>query len=216
VELETGTLRGATGYRCVNVLDDMALSDEALEAWLAVKINRRPLVRTMSALEGFVTAAVIGPTYIDPQYWICPAMGLRFDVLGRGSEIEQAAFASVARVHNHVNETLSGTPEDYAARFATKANGNVDPHPWCQGFYAAMNLNMKDWKPLLNQSNIHHSLLLPILIYCVDTKGHPVLGKLRPGPETVHFLEHEAHQDIAKVVPTLRELHQSSRYSDLK
>ena len=57
-------------------LDEMALSDEALEAWLAVKINRRPLVRTMSALDGFVTAAVTGPAFPDPQYWMCPLLGL--------------------------------------------------------------------------------------------------------------------------------------------
>jgi uncharacterized protein len=193
----------------------MALSDEALEAWLAVKINRRPLVRTMSALEGFVTAAVTGPAYIDPQYWICPATGLRLDVLANGSDTEQAVFASVARVHNYVNEMLSGTPEVYAPRFATKPNGNIDPRPWCQGFYAAMNLNMKDWRPLLNLGNINHGLLLPILIYCVDKKGHPVLGKPRPGPETAHFIEHEAYHDIAQVVPELKVLHQSSRYDGL-
>lgn len=197
----------------MSALDEIALSDEALEAWLAVKVNRRPLVRTMSALEGFVTAAVTGPVYIDPQYWICPAMGLPLDVLANGSDVEQAVFASVARVYNHVNEMLV---QDFAPRFATKANGNIDPRPWCQAFYAAMHLNMKDWKPLLNPSNISHGLLLPVLIYCVDKKGNPVLGKPRPGPETAHFIEHEAYQDIAVVIPALKELHQTSRYGDLK
>lgn len=50
-------------------------------------------------------------------------------------------------------------------------------------------------------------LLLPILIYCVDKKGRPVLGKPRPAPETAHFIEHEACKDISLVVPALRELH---------
>jgi uncharacterized protein len=200
----------------VSELDEMALPDEALEAWLAVKINRRPLVRTMSALEGFVTAAVTGPAFPDPQYWMCPLLGLPFDVLANGTYIEQAAFASVALVHNHVNETLFNTPQDYAPRFTTKPNGNVDPRPWCQGFYAAMNLNMKDWKPLLNQGNVNHGLLLPILIYCVDKKGHPVLGKPRPGPETAHFIEHEAYKDIAMVVPALNELHKTKWYDDVE
>jgi hypothetical protein len=57
----------------VSGFDKLALSDEALEAWLAVKVNRRPLVRTMSALDGFATAALTGPPFPDPQYWICPA-----------------------------------------------------------------------------------------------------------------------------------------------
>ena len=195
----------------MSLLDEIALSDDALEAWLAVKVNRRPLVRTMSALEGFVTAAVTCPVYIDPQHWICPAMGLPLDVLHNGTDVEQAVFASVARVHNHVNEMLV---HDFAPRFATKANGNIDPRPWCHGFYAAMQLNKKDWKPLLDLGNVNHGLLLPILIYCVDKKGNPVLGKPRPGPETAHFIEHEAYLDIALVIPALKELNNGSRYGN--
>lgn len=191
--------------------DEIALPDEALEAWLAVKTNRRPLVRTMSALEGFVTAAVTGPPFRDPQYWICPAVGLPFDVLTNGTDIELAVFAAVAKIHNRINETFFNRPHEYAPQFAVKPDGGIDPRPWCQGFYAAMNLNMKDWKPLLNRSNIHHGLLLPILIYCVDKKGLPVLGKPRPGPETDRFLENEAYLDIALVVPAVKELHDPIR-----
>ena len=192
--------------------DKLALPDEALEAWLAVKVNRRPLVRTMSALDGFATAALTGPPFPDPQYWICPAVGLPYDVLTNGTELELAVFASVAVVHNRINETFFNRPHEYAPQFAVKADGGIDPRPWCQGFYAAMNLNMKDWKPLLNRSNIHHGLLLPILIYCVDKKGLPVLGKPRPGPETAHFIENEAYLDISAVVPAIKEIHDPIRY----
>ncbi|ESX09205.1 hypothetical protein [Mesorhizobium sp. LSJC264A00] len=59
---------------------------------------------------------------------------------------------------------------------------------------AAINLNIKKWKSLLDLDNPNHGLLLPILIYCVDKKGRPVLGKPRPGPETAHFIEHEAYK----------------------
>ncbi|MER8640423.1 hypothetical protein [Mesorhizobium sp. M1365] len=34
-----------------------------------------------------------------------------------------------------------------------------------------------------------------------------MLGKTRPGPETAHFIEHEAYKDISVVIPALRELH---------
>jgi uncharacterized protein len=211
VELETSSASAADGHRGVSGFDEIALSDEALEAWLAVKINRRPLVRTISALEGFATAALTGPPFPDPQYWICPAVGLPFDVLSNGMDTELAVFAAVAMVHNRINETFFNRPHEYAPQFAVKANGGIDPRPWCQGFYAAMNLNMKDWKPLLNRSNIHHGLLLPILIYCVDKKGLPVLGKPRSGPETERFLESEAYLDIPIVVPAIKELHDPMR-----
>ncbi|TIQ26188.1 MAG: UPF0149 family protein [Mesorhizobium sp.] len=190
----------------MSALDAMALSDEALEAWMAAKTNR-PLVRTMSALDGFVTAAVTGPRYPDPQDWMCPLMGLPRDVLTKGSATDHAVFASVARIHNRINETLFDRPQDYAPRFATKPSGGIDPRPWCQGFYAAMSLNIKSWKRLLDLDNPNHGLLLPILIHCVDKKGRPVLGKPRPGPETAHFIEYEAYKDISLVIPALRELH---------
>ncbi|TIV91355.1 MAG: UPF0149 family protein, partial [Mesorhizobium sp.] len=67
----------------MSALDDMALSDEALEAWMAAKTNPRPLVRTMSALDGFVTASVTGPRFADPQDWMCPVMGLPRDILAK-------------------------------------------------------------------------------------------------------------------------------------
>jgi hypothetical protein len=95
--VELATYRSAIyAHGRMSAIEDIALSDEALEAWLAVKTNRRPLVRTMSALDGFVTAAVIGPPFPDPQYWICPAMGLPYDVLANGTELEHAVFASVS------------------------------------------------------------------------------------------------------------------------
>jgi len=212
VELEACSANTAYGLGRVSGFDKLALPDEALEAWLAVKVNRRPLVRTMSALDGFATAALTGPPFPDPQYWICPAVGLPYDVLTNGTDLELAVFASVAVVHNRINETFFNRPNEYAPQFAVKADGGIDPRPWCQGFYAAMNLNMKDWKPILNRGNIHHGLLLPILIYCVDKKGLPVLGKPRPGPETAHFIENEAYLDISAVVPAIKEIHDPIRY----
>ncbi|WP_245303377.1 UPF0149 family protein [Mesorhizobium loti] len=203
--------RDAAPVGGMSALDATALSDEALEAWMAAKTNR-PLVRTISALDGFVTAAVTGPRYPDPQDWMCPLMGLRRDVVAKGSAADHAVFASVARIHNRINETLFDRPQDYAPRFATKPSGGIDPRPWCQGFYAAINLNIKKWKSLLDLNNPNHGLLLPILIYCVDKKGRPVLGKPRPGPETARFIEHEAYKDIALVIPALRELHYVTRY----
>ena len=36
-----------------------------------------------------------------------------------------------------------------------KPNGEVDPRPWCRGFYAAMRLRMSDWAPLLDTSDVN-------------------------------------------------------------
>lgn len=69
--------RDAAPLGGMSAIDDMALSDEALEAWMAAKTNPRPLLRTMSALDGFVTGAVTGPRFADPagcaRSWGCRA-----------------------------------------------------------------------------------------------------------------------------------------------
>ncbi|MDX8496093.1 hypothetical protein RFN29_31620 [Mesorhizobium sp. VK22B] len=49
--------------------------DELMRNWMAAKTNPRPLVRTMSALDGFVTAAFTEPRFADPQDWM-PAHGI--------------------------------------------------------------------------------------------------------------------------------------------
>ena len=196
----------------MSALDDLALSDDKLEAWLARKRGQAPLVRSISALEGFVTAVAAGPSFADPQLWICPCLGMRWDVMRRGSHRDHAVIASVARIYNRVVDLLGNAPQAFAPRFATKADGNVDPRPWCQGFYAAMQLNLDGWQPLLDINNPQHGLLLPILAYCVDDAGRPVLGAPRPGAETEHFFEYEGHKDIAPVVVALRDLHRITRY----
>ncbi|WP_292725031.1 hypothetical protein [Mesorhizobium sp.] len=76
-----------------------------------------------------------------------------------------------------------------------------------------MNLNIKSWRRLLDLDNPNPTACC-CRIYCVDKKGKPVLGKPRPGPETAHFIEHEAYKDIALVIPALRELHYVTRYDD--
>ena len=44
-------------------------------------------------------------------------------------------------------------------------------------------------------NRIDHGLLLPILLYCTDPLGRPMLGPPREGPETEQFLR-TAYQDL--------------------
>ncbi|MEK9281071.1 YecA family protein [Bradyrhizobium sp. ISRA442] len=81
-----------------------------------------------------------------------------------------------------------------------EANGDIDPRPWCQGFYAAMRLRLSAWAPLLDASNVNHGLLLPILLHCRDDHGRPLLG---PPRETMNFLRN-AYADIPAALEALR------------
>jgi hypothetical protein len=85
--------------------------------------------------------------------------------------------------HNEISNTLSTTPDQFRPMHRRKPNGDVDARPWCRGFYAAMQLRMPAWGPLLDLSDINHGLLLPILLHCVDDHGRPLLGPTRKGRE---------------------------------
>lgn len=44
--------------------------------------------------------------------------------------------------------------------------------------------------------------MLPILLYCNDASGQPLLGPPREGPETEQFLRN-AYHDIPLVIPEI-------------
>ena len=93
-----------------------------------------------------------------------------------------------------------------------KPNGDVDPGPWSQGFYAAMRLRISAWAPLLDASNGNHSLLLPILLHCRDDQGRPLLGPPQTGRETGDFLRN-AYADIPAAVEAIRQYWMPIRYA---
>jgi uncharacterized protein len=80
----------------------------------------------------------------------------------------------------------------------------VLPQRWCMGFLTGMRLRQKNWNPLLDLSSMDHGLMLPILLYCTDSFGRPMLGPPREGPETEEFLR-TAYHDIAVVIPAIRD-----------
>ena len=102
-------------------------------------------------------------------------------------------------------------PSKHAPLFQKTDGGLALPHPWCMGFLSGMRLRFDDWRPLLDLSRIDHGLLLPILLYCTDPLGRPMLGPPRQGPETEEFLR-TAYQDIPLVIPAIRDFWMPQRF----
>ncbi|MGY4282641.1 uncharacterized protein ACVWXO_001861 [Bradyrhizobium sp. LM2.7] len=125
---------------------------------------------------------------------------------------EFAAISAVALRHNDISSILSTAPDRFEPMHRRKANGDVDPRPWCQGFYAAMRLRLPAWAPLLDASNVNHGLLLPILLHCCDDQGRPPLGPPRSGRETRDFLRN-AYADIPAAVEATRQYWMPIRYA---
>jgi len=115
-----------------------------------------------------------------------------------------AAITAIVARFNAISEGLSLAPSKHAPLFEKTEGGLALPNRWCMGFLNAMRLRFDDWQPLLDLSRIDHRLMLPILLYCTDPLGRPILGPPREGPETEEFLR-TAYHDIPLVIPAIRD-----------
>jgi uncharacterized protein len=189
-----------------------AMPLEELERWLQARANRHAAATGLPMLDGYVTAIVAGPESISPLDWICPLLAIDADAFNHGDTPEFAAISAVALRHNEISQILSTTPRQFEPMHRRKPSGDVDPRPWCQGFYAAMQLKLSAWAPLLDARNVNHGLLRPILLHCRDDQGRPLLGPSRSGREAKHFLRN-AYADTPAVVEALRQYWMPIRYA---
>jgi uncharacterized protein len=181
---------------------ERTMSLEQLDTWLDT-LDPRPTVGGTSMLDGYLTAIVIGPCSIPPDEWFVDLLG-EHGYIGTATGNTLAAIKAIAGRFNAISEGLSTAPKQHAPIFEKMDDGTVLPHPWCMGFLAAMQLRFEAWQPLRDLNRIEHGLLLPILLYCVDPLGQPMLGPPRRGAETKAFLR-STHHDIPLVVHEIRE-----------
>jgi uncharacterized protein len=133
-------------------------------------------------------------------------------LFSHGSTAEFAAISAVARRHNDISGILSPTPDRFEPMHWRKPNGDIDPRPWCRGFYAAMRLRISAWGPLLDTSDVNHGLLPPILLLCRDDQERPLLGPTGKSRTTKEFLRN-AHADIPVVVEAMRQYWMPTSYA---
>ena len=78
-------------------------------------------------------------------------------------------------------------------------------------FYAVVKLRLLAWSRLLNPNANEHGLLLPILFYCFDPAGRPVLDSQWRGLSTPSF-GRDAWRDIPAVVEAMRQFWMPNRF----
>ena len=178
------------------------MSLDQLNTWLNT-LKPRARVDGTSMLDGYLTAIVIGPCSIPPDEWFVDLLGERGRIATAAGKTLAAIMAITARF-NAISEGLSIAPGKHAPIFEKTDDGMALPQPWCMGFLSAMRLRFDTWRPLLDLGRMDHGLMLPILLYCTDPLGRPLLGPPREGPETEEFLRTEYH-DIPLVIPAIRD-----------
>ncbi len=194
---------------------DYAMSFERLGQWISERARsptpRHPQATSLSMLDGAVTAVVAGPVSMPPEEWVCQLLGVDPDDFNHDTEAFSAIAATLMR-HNAISETLSTRPESFEPLFERSSDGEVDPQPWCMGFYAVMKLRLPTWSRLLSSDRIEHDLLSPILIHCVDDAGRPALPppmRRRPGTP---LLARHGWRDIPAAVEALRQFWMPIRF----
>jgi len=193
---------------------DYAMSFERLGQWMSERA-RSPTLRhrratSLSMLDGAVTAVVAGPVSMAPEEWVCPLLGVDPDAFNHDTE-EFAAIAATLMRHNSISETLSTRPESFEPLFVRSPDGEVDPQPWCMGFYAVMKLRLLVWSRLLSPARIEHALLPPILFHCVDEAGQPALPPATCSPGTPPRARYH-WRDIPATVEALRQFWMPIRF----
>ena len=150
---------------------DYAMSFERLGQWMSERARsptlRHPRATSLSMLDGAVAAVVAGPVSMASEEWVCPLLGVDPDAFNHDTE-EFSAIAATLMRHNAISETLSTRPESFEPLFVRSPDGEVDPQPWCMGFYTVMKLRLLVWSRLFSLDRAEHALLWPILLQNFD------------------------------------------------
>ncbi|MBP2233487.1 uncharacterized protein J2847_006826, partial [Azospirillum agricola] len=131
------------------------LDTSDLEAYLRARGRVAPVSR-LDALDGYLTAVLIGPKFIDPSIWLGQLLGERV-LLAAEETREHRAIQAVAHHHNRLSETMAQLPYLYRPQLPPHRNGGLDPMFWSLGFLAAIRLAPRAWKSVTNPDKPEHA-----------------------------------------------------------
>jgi uncharacterized protein len=192
--------------KAAKTMADYVMSFERLGSWLDARSmsakHPRPQTTSLSMLDGAIAAIVAGPVSMPPEEWVCTMLGVDADAFNHDTE-EFSAIAATLTRHNAISDTLSTNPEGFEPFHARTPVSEVDARPWRMGFYAVMQLRLLDWSQLLASSAPEDSPLRPILFYCADEAGKPVLYAALQ--DAVATSAHKAWRDIPANVEIIRQ-----------
>ena len=145
-----------------------AMTLDQLDHWLQHEADLSWKNISISEVDGFLAAMIVGPTFIAPEVWMRAIFGTNIPG-AYGEPKGEAAIQAIVERHNDISTTLAERPEDYAPILFREDNGTVHPEYWADGFWQGMTLNMPDWAPLMKVEN--QAMFLPIMLYCLDRMG---------------------------------------------
>ncbi len=128
-------------------------------------------VMTLSELDGFLAAIAAGPVRIAPEEWL-PFIWDTAPPAFAGEAQAAAVTGAIHRLYADIVRLVAdGT---YAPLLDTDIDGVPLPHGWARGFMTAAGLRVEAWSALF-QSEDDDSIAYPILAFCDDEDGKPLL-----------------------------------------
>lgn len=129
----------------------------------AVLLARRPAPATssVSGLDGYLTALVIGPRFIDPQLWIPLFAGEKALFAGEESDAFRLVQSLVAH-YNRISLCLSDFPASFRPRFEQRSSGTWDGVLWMGGFLTATSFAPRLWSPVISGHESTGDIIAPI------------------------------------------------------
>jgi uncharacterized protein YecA (UPF0149 family) len=144
------------------------------------------------ALDGLLTAIVVGPASINPRAWLDRM--LADDMLGlRDGPHGGIARRDVIRRHREIADLVSQAPQQLL-------DDETDIEDWAQGFLCAVKHDGDAWAPL-TASDGASALLYPMLVYSRGEDGEPLLDI---PARNLAKLKSEAKRQIPNAVAAMR------------
>lgn len=136
------------------------LDDTAFEAFLHER-RPHPPVFSMSGLDGYLTALIIGPRFIDPRRWIGLIAGEQAMMEPEGT-IEALAVQTLAANYNRISTGLAETPQIWRPRLTRRMDGTFDTFAWSTAFLLATGYAPRLWRPVLQGHPRTGDIIAPI------------------------------------------------------
>lgn len=107
-----------------------------------------PPATNPQTLDGYLTALIIGPRFIDPRQWIPSFVG-DGALMAPEHTAEAKALQSLVAAYNKISSGLGDTPETWRPRLAAHGDAAAAPYLWAGGFLLGTKFAPRLWQPIL-------------------------------------------------------------------
>lgn len=123
----------------------------------------------ISALDGFLTALVIGPGLVPTSAWIRAIWGGKSEPTFESSAQAQRVISLIMPRFNAISSMFNDPPEFAPILYERDVDGTShwSAGDWCWGFLIAIRLAPEMWQPLVKDED-NRSMLLPLVALGIE------------------------------------------------